>query len=168
MFLQVRDLFFPFIQWLDDINMHHVVLNLVKCNFYFSAVWWSTYGEACPKLQKFAVRILSQTCNGASRYGLNKSMAEKLLTEGRNSLEQQKISDLAYVHYNMQLRNFVSGGNKNTVPDDIDPMDDWIVEKAQGVMSPNDEPTWMDLDGRASSSRGSGSDGAGSSSGRAC
>ncbi|KAI3884693.1 hypothetical protein MKX03_016141 [Papaver bracteatum] len=37
------------------------------------AKWWSLYGGECPELQRFAVRILSQTCTGALRYGLKRS-----------------------------------------------------------------------------------------------
>lgn len=120
-----------------------------------SAIWWSTYGDNCPELQKLAIRVLSQTCNGASRYALNRCMAEKLLNEGRNRLEQQRLCDLAFLHYNMQLRNFDSGVTKNIVADGIDPMDDWIVDKAQKVVSPNDDLTWIDLDGGASTPGGS-------------
>uniref|UniRef100_A0A1J3IPW9 Uncharacterized protein n=2 Tax=Noccaea caerulescens TaxID=107243 RepID=A0A1J3IPW9_NOCCA len=44
------------------------------------------------KLQTFAIKILSQTCEGASRYKLKKSLAGKmLLTEGRSHCEQQHL-----------------------------------------------------------------------------
>nr|GLL35037.1 uncharacterized protein LOC109192333 isoform X1 [Ipomoea trifida] len=46
-----------------------------------------------------AVRILSQTCDGASKYNLKRTLAEALLTEGRNHIEQERLRDLAFVHY---------------------------------------------------------------------
>lgn len=66
-------------------------------------MWWSHYGGEYPELQRFATRILSQTCVGASKYRLNRSLAEKLLTKGRDQTEEQLLSDLTFVHYNLQL-----------------------------------------------------------------
>ncbi|PSS18203.1 Flagellin [Actinidia chinensis var. chinensis] len=111
------------------------------------ALWWSRYGGQCPELQRLAIRILSQTCDGASRYQLKRSLAEKLLTKGRNYIEQQRLNDLTFVHYNLQLRNFESGVSSDILAEDIDPMDDWIVDEAQDhVVLENCEPTWMELD----------------------
>ena len=98
-------------------------------------------------MQRLAIRILSQTCDGASRYQLKRSLAEKLLTKGRNYIEQQRLNDLTFVHYNLQLRNFESGVSSDILAEDIDPMDDWIVDEAQDhVVLENCEPTWMELD----------------------
>ncbi|PSS07218.1 S-cell enriched with leucine-rich repeat-containing protein [Actinidia chinensis var. chinensis] len=91
----------------------------------------STSPGHCPELQRLAIRILSQTCDGASRYQLKRSLAEKLLTKGRNYIEQQRLNDLTFVHYNLQLRNFESGVSSDILAEDIDPMDDWIVDEAQ-------------------------------------
>ncbi|GLU21905.1 hypothetical protein SLE2022_380170 [Rubroshorea leprosula] len=97
------------------------------------ASWWSLYGGQYPELQQFATRILSQTCAGASKYRLNRSLAEKLLTNGRNPLEQQVLSDLAFIHYNLQLQQQHSelGGSYEILAEDIDPMDDWIVDDTE-------------------------------------
>lgn len=110
------------------------------------ALWWSYYGGQCPELQRLAIRILSQTCDGASKYQLKKSVAEKLLTKGRNHIEQQRLNDLTFVHYNLQLRNFESGVSSDSLVEEIDPMNDWIVDEAQEVVLQNCEPTWIELD----------------------
>ncbi|KAF5931656.1 hypothetical protein HYC85_027827 [Camellia sinensis] len=110
------------------------------------ALWWSYYGGQCPELQRLAIRILSQTCDGASKYQLKKSVAEKLLTKGRNHIEQQRLNDLTFVHYNLQLRNFESRVSSDSLVEEIDPMNDWIVDEAQEVVLQNCEPTWIELD----------------------
>ncbi|KAK1587778.1 hypothetical protein Q3G72_016743 [Acer saccharum] len=82
--------------------------NMDERNKYHPVEWWSHYGNQCPELQKFAIRILSQNCEGASKYGLKRSLCEKLLRNGRNDVEQQESSDLTFVHYNLQLQRIVS------------------------------------------------------------
>lgn len=67
-----------------------------------------------------------------------------MLTEGRNRLEQQRLWDLTFLHYNMHLQNFNSGVAKNLSANEIDPMDDWIVNDAQEVLSQDDDLTWID------------------------
>ncbi|XP_058228190.1 uncharacterized protein LOC131336397 isoform X1 [Rhododendron vialii] len=112
------------------------------------ALWWSYYGGECPELQRLAIRILSQTCDGASKYQLKRSLAEKLLTKGRNYIEQQRLNDQAFMHYNLCLQNFTSGGScsGHILGEEIDSMDDWIVdEAAQAALLQNCEPSWMEL-----------------------
>ncbi|XP_026453991.1 uncharacterized protein LOC113355369 isoform X2 [Papaver somniferum] len=70
--------------------------------------WWSLYGVQCPELQNFAIRILSQTCTGALRYGLKRSLSEQLHMNGRNRVEQKRLNDLTFVHHNLRLQNAVS------------------------------------------------------------
>ncbi|KAF5466243.1 hypothetical protein F2P56_016188 [Juglans regia] len=94
------------------------------------ALWWSHYGRQYPELQRFAIRILSQNCDGASRYVLKRSLAEKLLTTGRNPIEQQRLNDLTFVHYNLQLQLQSGTRRRDIVAEEIDPMDDWIVDEA--------------------------------------
>lgn len=110
------------------------------------ALWWSHYGRQYPELQRFAIRILSQSCDGALRFGLKRSLAEKLLTTGRNPIEQQRFSDLTFVHYNLQLQQFQSGAKFDIGAEEIDPMDDWIVDKALETASQNGQSSWMNLD----------------------
>lgn len=78
---------------------------------------------------------MSQNCDGAGRYALKRSLAEKLLTTGRNPIEQRRLHDLAFVHYNLQLQQFLSGMNPGIIPPEIDPMDDWVVNEAVGTAS---------------------------------
>jgi hypothetical protein len=49
-------------------------------------VWWRNYGARAPNLQKFAIRILSQTCtsSGCER---NWSVFEKIHSKKRTRLE---------------------------------------------------------------------------------
>ncbi|XP_038686241.1 uncharacterized protein LOC119985866 [Tripterygium wilfordii] len=68
-------------------------------------LWWSQYGRDCPELQRVAIRILGQTCDIGSRYNTNRSLADKLLSIGNNPTEEEHLKKLAYVHYNLQLRN---------------------------------------------------------------
>ncbi|KAH7515227.1 hypothetical protein FEM48_Zijuj10G0004600 [Ziziphus jujuba var. spinosa] len=110
------------------------------------ANWWSSYGQHHPELQKFAVRILSQNCDGASKYGLKRTMAEKLLTNGRNPIEQQRLSDLTFVHYNLQLQQFKSPMKSDILAEEVDPMDDWIVDEAPESVCLTGDSSWMGLD----------------------
>eukprot|EP00253_Pinus_taeda_P013256 PITA_13256 len=59
------------------------------------AEWWKAFGSHCLELQKFAIRILSQTCSatGCERH-----------TKKRNRLDQKWLNDLVYVQYNLRLR----------------------------------------------------------------
>ncbi|KAK9267001.1 hypothetical protein L1049_021395 [Liquidambar formosana] len=94
------------------------------------ALWWSNYGGQCPELQRLAIRILSQTCDGALRYRLKRSLAEKLLTNGRNQGEQQQLNDQAFVHYNLQLQHYESGRDGEIGDEELHSTDDWIEDKA--------------------------------------
>ncbi|KAI3908076.1 hypothetical protein MKW98_003721, partial [Papaver atlanticum] len=91
--------------------------------------WWSLYGGHCPELQSFAIRILSQTCTGASRYGLKRSLSEQLHMNGRNPVEQKQLTDLTFVHHNFRLQNAVSISNtdyRDIFLEEMDPMDEWV------------------------------------------
>ncbi|XP_060202407.1 uncharacterized protein LOC132630825 isoform X1 [Lycium barbarum] len=110
------------------------------------ALWWSQYGGDCPELQRLAVRILSQTCNGASHYRLKRSLIETLFTEGMNQIEKQRMRDLVFVHCNLQLQAFDPEGRNDVAGDVLDPMDEWIVGKEPNLVSESTELTWMDLE----------------------
>ncbi|KAK6156383.1 hypothetical protein DH2020_010631 [Rehmannia glutinosa] len=45
------------------------------------ALWWSEYGIECPELQRLAIRILSQTCDGASKFQLKRSMTDYITSD---------------------------------------------------------------------------------------
>ncbi|XP_026382916.1 uncharacterized protein LOC113278231 isoform X1 [Papaver somniferum] len=94
--------------------------------------WWSLYGGHCPELQSFAMRILSQTCTGASRYGLKRSLSEQLHMNGRNPVEQKQLTDLTYVHHNLRLQNAVSISNtdyRDIFLEEMDLMVNGLVEE---------------------------------------
>ncbi|KAL5554630.1 hypothetical protein UlMin_042031 [Ulmus minor] len=91
------------------------------------AIWWSNYEKEYPELHKFAIRILSQNCNGASKYGLKRSIAENLLVNGRNPIKQQRLLDFALVHYNSHLRQFHSGKKGPIAAEEIDSLNEWIT-----------------------------------------
>ncbi|CAN1319745.1 hypothetical protein LINPERPRIM_LOCUS31383 [Linum perenne] len=67
-------------------------------------VWWSTFGDSAPTLQKIAIRLLSQTStsSGCER---NWSVFERIRTDRRNKLEEDKLCDLVFVNYNLKLKN---------------------------------------------------------------
>ncbi|CAH2053858.1 unnamed protein product, partial [Thlaspi arvense] len=70
------------------------------------AEWWAQKASEHPELQSFAIKVLSQTCDGASRYKLQRTVAEKLLlTEGMSHSEKQHLEELAFVHYNLHLQS---------------------------------------------------------------
>nr|POE58532.1 hypothetical protein CFP56_29588 [Quercus suber] len=83
------------------------------------ALWWSHYGTEYPELQRFAFRILSQNCDG--------------------------LSELTFVHYNLQLQQFQSGKKCDIVAEEIDPMDDWIVDEAPEIESRNVQSSRINL-----------------------
>ena len=92
--------------------------------FLFAAHWWESFGGQCPQLQKFAIRILSQTCS-ASGCERNWSVFERIHTKKRNRLEHKQLNDLVFVQYNLRLRrNQLMSKTPNLDPivlDDIDP-----------------------------------------------
>ncbi|KAK4791950.1 hypothetical protein SAY86_022385 [Trapa natans] len=75
----------------------------INCRKKHPISWWSIYGRDCPELQSFAIRILSQTIEGPSAYGLKREMAERLLASEMDC-EKDQLRELAFVHYNLQLK----------------------------------------------------------------
>ncbi|XLT09156.1 hypothetical protein HN51_054949, partial [Arachis hypogaea] len=65
--------------------------------------WWNFYGDSCPELRKFAIRVLSLTCS-SSGCEHNWSAFEMVHTKRRNRLHQKKMNDLVYVMYNLKLK----------------------------------------------------------------
>jgi hypothetical protein len=98
---------------------------------FFAANWWESFGSHCPQLQKFAIRVLSQTCS-AFRCERNWSIFERIHTKKRNHLEQKLLNDLVFVQYNLQLRhNQLLNKRPDSDPivlDDVDPTSDWVAE----------------------------------------
>ncbi|KDP44924.1 hypothetical protein JCGZ_01424 [Jatropha curcas] len=120
------------------------------------AEWWSTYGGSCPNLVRLAIRILSQTCSSIV-YKQNQIPVEQI-HDTRNCLERQRLSDLVFVQYNLQLKQMT--GVKNKEQDSIDPisvdsistLENWIREKDS---SSEDYANldWMALDPPSSNTR---------------
>ncbi|CAN6162806.1 unnamed protein product [Urochloa humidicola] len=68
-------------------------------------LWWVKHGTGTPALQSFACLILGQTCYGASRYNLDRSLSERLHTEQRAYTEQERFRKMEYIYYNLRLAN---------------------------------------------------------------
>ncbi|GKB65922.1 hypothetical protein Tco_0927334 [Tanacetum coccineum] len=66
-------------------------------------IWWRSYGIDTPLLQRFAIRVLSQTCS-ASPCERNWSTFDNLHSKKRNCLLQQKLNDLVFIQYNTRLQ----------------------------------------------------------------
>ncbi|KAK8939133.1 hypothetical protein KSP39_PZI011617 [Platanthera zijinensis] len=89
------------------------------------------FGSCAPQLQKLAIRILSQT-SSSSDCERNWSVFEKIHTKRRNRLEHQRLNDLVYVCYNLNMRNRFTCTKRNYDPLDytcIDLMDFWVLEE---------------------------------------
>ena len=115
---------------------------------FFAAQWWEAFGGQCPELQRFAIRILSQTCS-ASGCERNWSVFERIHTKKRNRLEQKRLNDLVFVQYNLRLRrNQLLNKRPDSDPivlEDIDPTSDWVVESRPPEFDP-DEDLDVDID----------------------
>eukprot|EP00253_Pinus_taeda_P008053 PITA_08053 len=97
---------------------------------------WESFGGQCPQLQRFAIRVLSETCN-ASGIERNWSVFERIHTKKRNRLEQKRLNDLVFVQYNLRLRrNQMMSKTPDLDPivlDDIDPTSEWVEETEDPV-----------------------------------
>jgi hypothetical protein len=98
---------------------------------FFAANWWESFGSHCPQLQKFAIRVLSQTCSASGGEG-NWSVFEKIHMKKRNRLEQKRLNDLVFMQYNLWLRHNQLLNKRpdsyRIVLDDVDPTSDWVAE----------------------------------------
>ncbi|XP_052206864.1 uncharacterized protein LOC127811184 isoform X2 [Diospyros lotus] len=110
--------------------------------------WWSTYGGGCPNLARLAIRILSQTCSlMVCKPNWN---TIRQMHEARNCLESQRLTDLVFVHYNLQLKQMARNEKEQ---DAIDPISldnisivgDWVVAK-EGWSEGVGNRDWMAVD----------------------
>lgn len=116
------------------------------------AEWWLTYGGGCPNLMRLAIRILSQTCRAIGSQRNLFSLDQ--IHESRNCLEHQRLSDLLYVHYNLQLRKAgnVGGGLRDPLFfESQNLVEDWIVGK-DSSLEEYSSSDWMALDPPSASS----------------
>ncbi|XP_010247484.1 PREDICTED: uncharacterized protein LOC104590486 isoform X2 [Nelumbo nucifera] len=114
------------------------------------ATWWSLYAADYPDLQRFAIRISSQTCSG-TRCERNWSMFERIHSKKRNRLEHERLNDLIFVHYNLRLQERQSKLNKPMARGAYDPIclegmgidaGDWVDNP--GVLE-GEDLGWMDV-----------------------
>ncbi|XP_047316089.1 uncharacterized protein LOC124919796 isoform X2 [Impatiens glandulifera] len=112
--------------------------------------WWSTYGGGCPNLARLAIRILSQTCS------LNmckpKRTSIEQMSETKNCLEHQRLGDLAFIQYNLQLRQMSSRKNREqqeavdpTSYENIGVSEDWVMVKEE-CLDDYASSDWMAVD----------------------
>ncbi|XP_057740493.1 uncharacterized protein LOC130957661 [Arachis stenosperma] len=92
-----------------------------------SAEWWDFYGDSCPELKKFAIRVLSLTCS-SSGCERNWSAFEMVHTKRRNRLHQKKMNDLVYVMYNLKLKGKQIRKTPELEFDAVHSDDEWITE----------------------------------------
>ncbi|KAK8938450.1 hypothetical protein KSP39_PZI011345 [Platanthera zijinensis] len=81
--------------------------------------------------KKLAIRILSQT-SSSSGCERNWSVFEQIHTTRRNHLEHQRLNDLVYVCYNLNMRDRTYFKKRSYDPLDytsIDSVDFWVVEE---------------------------------------
>eukprot|EP00258_Populus_trichocarpa_P028194 XP_024444213.1 uncharacterized protein LOC18095382 [Populus trichocarpa] len=94
------------------------------------AKWWDSYGDECPELQKFAIRVLSLTCS-SSGCERNWSAFEMVHTKRRNRLHQKKMNDLVFVMCNLKLNDNQVKKQANDFGEvfyHLSSDDDWITE----------------------------------------
>eukprot|EP00253_Pinus_taeda_P035034 PITA_35034 len=129
-----------------------IICNFVELTHYtpmcFATQWWEAFGGHVPELQRFAIRILSQTCS-ATGCERNWSVFERIHTKKRNRLDQKRLNDLVYVQYNLRLRrNHLLNKRPDSDPivlEDIDPTSDWVMESCPAEFDP-DEDLGLDFD----------------------
>lgn len=114
------------------------------------AAWWQQHGISCLDLQRIAIRILSQTC---SSIGCEHtwSIFDQVHSKRHNSLSQKRWNDLAYVHYNLRLREHQLGrhaGDLVTFDSGMLEMllDDWIVATERREEPENEEIVYNDME----------------------
>ncbi|XP_022031050.1 uncharacterized protein LOC110931990 [Helianthus annuus] len=95
------------------------------------AEWWRLFGGDYPLMQKFVVRILSQTAS-SSGCERNWSVFEMIHTKKRNRLEHERLNDLVFVHYNLRLQNRLKYAKRSFDPVDYESINHsefWVVEE---------------------------------------
>ncbi|XP_042424116.1 uncharacterized protein LOC122011797 [Zingiber officinale] len=93
------------------------------------AEWWDSFGDDCPELQNWAIRILSLTCS-SSGCERNWSAFEMVHTKKRNRLHQKKMNDLVFVYYNLKMQGKKSKevSQTPTTLEEFPSDDEWITE----------------------------------------
>ncbi|KAK3012319.1 hypothetical protein RJ639_012619 [Escallonia herrerae] len=125
-----------------DFGMPIVVRQREKLN---PVAFWEQFGNNCPDLQKFAIRVLSQ-CTSATGCERNRSVFEFIHSKKRNRLEHKRLNDLVFVRYNLKLRERAIGRTKEALDhvclDNIDVLADWVFEEESVITQ-----EYLDSDG---------------------
>lgn len=77
--------------------------------------------------------------------GVEKICLRSCWKRERIFIEKQLLSDLTFVHYNLQLKKSKLVLKGDIVADEIDPMDEWIVDESSETVLENGDCGWMDL-----------------------
>ncbi|XP_027177656.1 uncharacterized protein LOC113776795 [Coffea eugenioides] len=107
------------------------------------ADWWESYGDECPELKNFAIRILSLTCS-SSGCERNWSAFELVHSKRRNRLAQKRMNDLVFVMYNLKLRERQRQRQRviEEIPFENLPSDDeWVTERENPTLPK--ENSWL-------------------------
>ncbi|KAI3883640.1 hypothetical protein MKX03_016322 [Papaver bracteatum] len=108
---------------------HVTVLYLTAYIFFIQALWWNSYGDSAPELQRVVVRILSATCS-ATGCERNWSIFEQVHTKRRNRLSFTKGQEQGDSYDPIYLSSMESD-------------DEWITEKDDPTLERDN--TWMDM-----------------------
>ena len=112
------------------------------------ALWWESFGEECPELQRLAIRVLSLTCS-ATGCERNWSTFDHVHSKKRNRLETQRLNALVFVKYNIQLEmRQIKRQERGETYDpiclsDMEFDDEWITEVEDPCL-PEDN-SWLDI-----------------------
>ncbi|KAI0511649.1 hypothetical protein KFK09_012279 [Dendrobium nobile] len=115
----------------------HDLQALITSKFYADSKiaktyeWWKMFGSSAPNLQKVAIRILSQT-SSSSGCERNWSIFEQIHSKRRNHLEHQRLNDLVYVRYNLNLKDRFQLKKRSYDPLDytcVEMVDFWVLDE---------------------------------------
>ncbi|XP_076897798.1 uncharacterized protein LOC143551207 [Bidens hawaiensis] len=103
------------------------------------AEWWASFGYSAPKLQQFAIRVLSLTCSATS-CEKNNDVFQNLHTKKRNRLAHESLADMVYVKCNRALER--RHGSVRTVDPillhDIDESSEWLIGRMEDDVEDDD------------------------------
>ncbi|CAL5335130.1 unnamed protein product [Camellia sinensis] len=107
--------------------------------------WWDSFGDECPELKRFAIRVLSLTCS-SSGCERNWSAFEMVDSKRRNRLHQKRMNGLVFVMYNLKLRQRHKNRQAIMNPlclDDVPSDDEWITERERPTLPR--EGNWLSV-----------------------
>ncbi|WOL15318.1 hypothetical protein Cni_G24099 [Canna indica] len=78
------------------------------------ATWWSMFASDYPELRHFAIRILSQTCSITTLK--RHDYINECIHSSKNRIENARLNDLGFVHYNLRLRHRQSVATESKGP----------------------------------------------------